>query len=175
MSEDTFRWVITGAVAIATLCILIMAGVAIALQRIVAKVQGKVNDLTDRVAPIIDTVRKIAADNAPKVNDMASSAQVIVANAKDISGEVKDQAHRFAEVGKDIADRTRSRVARADAAVDETVEQMHVAGAQAKEAVMKPVREANAVAAGIRAAVGTYISGRRTPIDHIAQDEEMFI
>jgi methyl-accepting chemotaxis protein len=175
MSEETFRWVITGAVAIATLCILIMAGVAIVLQRIIAKVQGKVDDLMDRVTPIIDTVRQMAADNAPKVNDIASSAQVIAANAKDISGEVKDQAHRFAEVGKDIADRTRAQVARADAAVDETVEQMHIAGEQAKEAVMKPVREANAVAAGIKAAVSTYISGRRTPITRITQDEEMFI
>jgi methyl-accepting chemotaxis protein len=175
MSEETFRWVITGAVIIATLCILVMAGVAVLLQRIVAKVQGKVDDLMGRVTPIIDTASRIAAENAPKVNDIASSAQVIAANARDVSGELKDQAHRFAEVGKDIADRTRSQVARADAAIDDSVEQMHVAGAQAKEAMMKPVREANAVAAGIRAAVSTYAAGRRTPIDHIPQDEEMFI
>jgi hypothetical protein len=45
-----------------------------------------------------------------------------------------------------------------------------------KIAVLKPVREAGAVLAGVKAAVASYASnGRRTPIDHIAQDEEMFI
>ena len=33
----------------------------------------------------------------------------------------KDQAHRFAEVGRDIADRTKAQIARVDAVVDETV------------------------------------------------------
>jgi len=175
MSEETFRWVVTGAVGIATLCILIMAGVALGLYKVVSKLQVRVHDLMGKAEPIIDTVRKIAADNAPKVNDIASSAQTIAANARDISGEAKDQAHRFAEVGRDIADRTRAQVARADAAVDQTVVNLHDAGAQAKEAFMKPVREANAIGAGIKAALSTYTSGRRTPIDHITQDEEMFI
>lgn len=175
MSEDTFRVVVTGAVGIATLCILIMAGVALALYKIASKLQVRVHDLTAKAEPIIETVKKIAADNAPKINDIATSAQTIAANAKDISGEAKDQAHRFAEVGRDIADRTRAQVARADAAVDQTVVNLQEAGTHAKEAIMKPVREANAIGAGIKAAISTYATGRRTPINNITQDEEMFI
>src|SRR5438045_3602875 len=118
MSEDTSRMVITGGVGIATLCIVVMAGVALALYRVASKLQVRVHDLTGKVEPILDTVKKLAADNAPKITDMATSAQTIAANARDISDEAKDQAHRFAEVGRDIADRTRAQVARADAAVD---------------------------------------------------------
>lgn len=175
MTEDTFRWVITGGVGIATLCIVVMAGVALGLYRVATKVQSRVDDLTLKAEPILETAKKLAADNAPKLSDITSSAQVIAANARDISGEAKDQAHRFAEVGRDIADRTRAQVARADAAVDDTVVQFQAAGVQAKEAMMKPVREMNAIGAGIKAAISTYAAGRRTPIDHIAQDEEMFI
>ena len=41
--------------------------------------------------------------------------------------------------------------------------------------MMKPVREATAVFAGVKAAVSTLVDGRRPTIDHITQDEEMFI
>lgn len=175
MTEDMFRWVVTSGVAIAALCIFVMAAVSVALYRVVQRMQLRVDDISSRVGPVIDTVGRLTTDNAPKLNDIASSAQVIAANARDISAEAKDQAHRFAEVGRDIADRTKVQVARADAAVDHTVEQLQAVGGQAKDALMKPVREATAVAAGIKAAVSTYAQARRTPIDHITQDEEMFI
>jgi len=175
MSEETFRWVITGGVMVAVLCIMIMAGVAFALYRIFTRLQGRVEDLSGRVVPIVDTVKKLTAENAPKLSDIATSAQHIAANAREISDEAKDQAHRFAAVGRDIADRTKAQVARVDAAVDATVEQAQVAGVHTKEALLKPVHQASAVAAGIKAAVTTYAQGRRPSIDHIAQDEEMFI
>jgi methyl-accepting chemotaxis protein len=175
MPEDTFRWAITGGVAIATLCILAMAVVAILLYRIVSKVQARVDDITTRVEPIIDTVRKLAEENASKISAVASNVAEISANAKDISNVAKDQAHRFAEVGRDIADRTKAQIARVDGVMDDTVAQMHQAGDSVKAAVKKPVREATAVLAGVRAAVITLVDGRRPTIDHLTQDEEMFI
>lgn len=175
MSEETFRWVITGGVGVSALCILVMAGAVLALYKVITKVHLRVEDLSGRVTPIIDTVQKLMAENAPRITNIANSAQVIAANAKEVSVEVRDQAHRFADVGRDIADRTRAQVARADAAVDDTVANLQVVGSQAKEAVLKPVREVSAITAGIKAAVSSYAAGRRQPIDHIAQDEEMFI
>ena len=44
-----------------------------------------------------------------------------------------------------------------------------------KEAVKRPVREAGGVIAGIKAAVSTYAHGGRPSVDHVTQDEEMFI
>jgi methyl-accepting chemotaxis protein len=175
MQEDTFRLAVTGGVAIATLCIFAMAVVAILLYRIVSKVQVRVDDITARVEPIIDTVRKLANENSPQITSVIGNVVEISANAKDISGVAKDQAHRFAEVGRDIADRTKAQIARVDAVVDETVDQVHHAGENVKTAVMKPMREAGAVLAGVRAAVATLVDGRRPTIDHITQDEEMFI
>jgi hypothetical protein len=175
MSEEAFRWVITVGVGIATLCILAMAVAAIALYRVASKVQAKVADMKTRVDPIIDTVRKVADENAPKISAITSNTVEISANAKDISFVAKDQAHRFAEVGRDIADRTMVRVARVDAAVDDTVEQVQHAGDNMKAAMMKPVREAGAVLAGVKAAVTALVDGKRPTIDHLTQDEEMFI
>jgi hypothetical protein len=175
MPEDTFRLAVTGGVAIATLCILTLAVVAILLYRVVSKVQARMEDVTARVEPIIDIVRKLADENAPKLTILTSNVVDISANAKDVSTMAKDQAHRFAEVGRDLTDRAKAQIARVDAVMDDTVEQVHQAGDNMKAAVMKPVREASAVMAGVRAAVTTLVDGRRPTVDHITQDEEMFI
>jgi hypothetical protein len=175
MPEETFRWAVAGGVAIATLCILTMAVVAILLYRIVSKVQARMDEVTARVEPIIDTVRKLADENAPKITLLTSNAVDISANAKEISELAKDQAHRFAEVGRDVADRAKAQIARVDAVMDETLEHVQHAGDNMKAAVMKPVREAGAVLAGVKAAVTTLVDGRRPTVDHVTQDEEMFI
>ena len=96
-------------------------------------------------------------------------------NARAVSAVAKDQAHRFAEVGRDIADRTKVQVARVDAAVDDTVEQVQELGTNLKSAVMKPAAEVSGVLAGIRAGVAAYATGRRPNVSRVTQDEEMFI
>ena len=115
MPDDIFRWTIAGAVGIATLCIVLMAVVSIMLYRVVSRVQSRVDDVTTRVEPIIDSVRRLTNENGPKVTAIASNAVEISVNAKEISIVAKDQAHRFAEVGRDIADRTKAQVARVGA------------------------------------------------------------
>ncbi len=175
MPEDIFRWAITGGVVIATLCILTMAIVAILMYRAISRVQSRVVELSDQVGPLIDTVKKLASENAPKITTITSNVVTISENAKDVSDVAKDQAHRFAEVGRDIADRTKAQIARVDAVVDDTVAQVHHAGHAVKTAVNKPVREATAVMAGVKAAVSTLVEGRRPTVDHLTLDEEMFI
>jgi methyl-accepting chemotaxis protein len=175
MSEDTFRWVITGAVGLSAVCFMVIAIVAVVIYGLLSRLQAKAEDLQQRVVPIVDTARRLTTENAPKFSDIATDFRDIARNAKDISGVAKDQAHRFAEVGRDIADRTKAQVARVDAAMDETVGQVQHAGTNLKAAALKPVREASGVLAGVKAAVSTLAQGRRTTIDHITQDEEMFI
>jgi hypothetical protein len=175
MSDDTFRWAILGGVAISTLCILATAIAAIAVYRLVSRLHAKAEDVTTRAIPILETAEQLTRTNAPKVSEIASNFRVLSANARDISEVAKDQAHRFAEVGRDIADRAKVQVARVDAAVDDTVDQVQHAGTNLRAAALKPVREASGVIAGVKAAVATLAQGRRPSVDHITQDEEMFI
>lgn len=175
MSDDAFRWVITAAVILSAISFLVMGGVAVALFGLVSKLRTKVEATLGRVEPLIDTARRLGDENAPKISDIATSVKHIAANAKDISNVARDQAHRWAEVGRDVADRTRAQAARVDSAVDETVHQVQHVGSNVKEAVMKPVREATGILSGIRAGVSAYMQGRRPSVDHATQDEEMFI
>ncbi|MDE3197578.1 MAG: hypothetical protein KGN84_14600 [Acidobacteriota bacterium] len=175
MSEDTFRWVVAGGVGIAALFTAVMAVAMILVYRIASKVKGNVDEVMPRVTTLLETVDGFAQENAPKLNMITTRAREIADNAKEISDVARDQAHRFAEVGRDVADRAKAQVARVDAAVDETVEQVQNAGANLKTAARKPIREAEGVIAGVKAAMSSYAQGRRPSVDHVTQDEEMFI
>jgi hypothetical protein len=175
MPEDTFRWVVAGGVTLAAICFVGMVVVALLIYKIASRVQMRVEYAVDTVEPILETARNLARENGPKLSLIATRAVEIAANAKDISDVAKDQAHRFAEVGRDAADRAKAQIARVDSVVDETVIQVHNAGDNMKAAVLKPVREAGAVLAGVKAAVTSFANGRRPTVDHITQDEEMFI
>ncbi len=175
MPEETFRWVIAGGVAIATVCMMAMAVAAILLYRVVSGVRMRVDGIAADAAPILASMRLLCSENAPTISRIATGLADITANAKDISDIANDQAHRFAEVGRDIADLARVQLARVDAAVDQTVEHLHQVSENVKTAVRKPVREAGAVVAGVKAAVSSLAGGRRPTVDRVTQDEEMFI
>ena len=82
---------------------------------------------------------------------------------------------RLGALLEDAGDRARARLAQIDETVTETVEQVGEVGGAVKRAAMRPVREANSMAAGISAAVSTFVKGRKYPPDMATQDEEMFI
>jgi methyl-accepting chemotaxis protein len=172
MSEETFRIVVTSALGVG---LLVMVGVLLMTLQIVARIRSRVDNLAETAGPLLMTVRKLTEENGPRFSDIVRHAQEISTHAADISGVAKDQAHRFAEVGRDIADRTRAQVARLDTAVDDTIDRAHETTENVKAAVLKPVREVSGIAAGVRAAVSTFAHGTRASVNYVTQDEEMFI
>ena len=88
----------------------------------------------------------------------------------------REQVQRIGDLLHDAGDRARTRLDQIDQTVENTVEQIGQAGDAMKRAVMRPVREANGLAAGISAAVSTLVHHSRKPsVDQATQDEEMFI
>lgn len=175
MPDETFRWVIAGGVAVATLSMLAMAVVTLQLLRVVSRLQQRLENMADRTEPMVDSVRYLINDNAPKVAEIMAAAQETATNAREVSIVAKDQAIRFAEVGRDITDRAKTQVARVDAVVEDTVEQVQNLGSNMRAAVNKPIAEVSGVLAGIRAGVAAYAQGRRPNVSRATQDEEMFI
>jgi methyl-accepting chemotaxis protein len=175
MSDETFRWIIAGGIAIATLSIVAMAVMMSVLYRMASRVEGRVVRVVEHAEPIVDSVRYLVNENSAKIADIVTSAQQTAANTRDISAIAKDQAHRFGELGRDVTDRAKVQVARVDAVVDETVEQVQQLGTNVRAAVMKPVNEVSGVFAGIRAGVSAYAQGQRPDVARATQDEEMFI
>jgi hypothetical protein len=175
MTEETFRWVIAGGVAIATISIVVLVVMMGLLFRTMAQLKGRMEGMADRAEPVFDSVRFVINENAPKLSEIMTATKEAASNVREISSVAKDQADRFGELGRDITDRAKVQVARVDAAVDETVDQVQNLGSNVRVAVMKPMNEVSGVLAGIKAGVAAYAQGRRPDVARATQDEEMFI
>jgi len=169
MPEDVFRWVIAGAVILACLAFVVQSVVFVLLYRVARNTQTKVMPLVDRAEPILTTTRQILEENKSRI------AEVSV-EAVEIAKTTRVQVDRIGELLSDSTDRAKARLAQIDRTVDETVEQVEQVGDAVKTAVLKPVKEVNGLMAGVKAAISTLASGNRRPsVDHVTQDEEMFI
>jgi len=173
--DTGFQWVITVAVVLACIAFLVQAGMVIAmyrtarrLQETARRVEEKVAPLTERAEALLATARQTLEETRPKLTELSNEALELAKTAR-------QQTAKIAELVEETAARARFRIAQIDERVDQTVEQVGQVGGAVKGAVVKPLREANAVLAGVRAALITYISGRRYSVDTATQDEEMFI
>jgi len=168
MSDDLFRLVIAGGVALAALCFLALTITMWILLRTVNRLKDKIEPLADKTGPILDVVRSSANELVPRMLEIST-------DAIEISKSAREQVNRVGELLKDFSDRAMAQVARIDGAVEQTVGNVQKAGETVSDVVLKPVREVNGVLAGIKTAISVYSHGRRQSVDHATQDEEMFI
>jgi methyl-accepting chemotaxis protein len=130
---------------------------------------GKVAPVADRVESVLATANRIMEETRPRISELSGEAVEIVRSGR-------EQVERIGELLHDAGDSARNRLEQIDHAVESTVKQVGQVGDAVKRAVLRPVREANGLAAGISAAISTLVHHSRKPsVDQATQDEEMFI
>jgi len=124
--------------------------------------------LFDQARTAIGNANMLIEENRPKVADITDQCSEIARTSR-------EQVDRLGALLEDAGERARARLAQIDDTVNEAVGQVGEMGGALKRAALRPVREVNSVAAGISAAVSTFVKGRKYPPDMATQDEEMFI
>lgn len=140
------------------------------------EVIGAVGTVVQQASPIVDDMRlvlsrtnQIIADSRPRIAELSDEAVLAARSAR-------EQVQEIGGVVSDFSQRARARVDQIDHSVENTFEQVEHVGDAMKRAVLRPVREANGIAAGISAAMSTLVKGpRKSSPDNVTQDEEMFI
>jgi ABC-type transporter Mla subunit MlaD len=129
----------------------------------------------DRAGPLIDQARTTLGNANLLIEENRPKVAEITDQVNEMAHTSREQVDRLSALLEDAGNRARARLAQIDDTVNEAVEQVGEVGGALKRAAMRPVREANSVAAGISAAVSTFVRGRKYPPDMATQDEEMFI
>jgi len=129
----------------------------------------------DRAGPLIDQAKTALSNANLAIEENRPRVSEITEHVAEIARTSREQVDRLGALIEDAGDRARARLAQIDDTVTDAVEQVGEVGNALKRAAMRPVREANGVAAGISAAVSTFVKGRKYPPDMATQDEEMFI
>jgi hypothetical protein len=79
------------------------------------------------------------------------------------------------DVVGDAVGRAKVQMDRAELVLDDTLSRAHETVATLHNGVMRPLREINGLAAGLRAAFAALAQGSRPTPDRATSDEEMFI
>ena len=186
-----------GVAAFSLLALVLMAcavglGAFIALKKVSAEaddIKGKVMPLVAKVEALVEQVKTITTDLTPTVKNITVKAETIAGHAEEISGMVKEKVVEFGptvtranetllsanQTVMDATSKTHEQLLRVNEMITETLDATERAGKRMVHNVTQPGREIAGVAAGVKAAVQTFLNGKgrarsTAPGEHVRTD-----
>jgi hypothetical protein len=182
MNETALLYVMTAFVIISAIALLIQAGMLAAIYKTTKSLQETINPLVPKMEsllPKLDSllpkVESLVATTTSTVEQSGKQITEITTRANDILDSTKRQLAIMEDVVGDAAGRAKVQMERVELVLDDTLSRAHETVAVVHDGIMRPLREVNGIAAGIRAALGSVARGSRPTVDRATSDEEMFI
>ena len=166
--DPTQSLVITVFVAVASLALVIQAGVFLAIYRTTRTLNQKVAAVLPKVENLLETSQKTVEEGRKQMSE-------ITAKTGEILESTRRQLAALESVVTEASEKARVQLERAELVLDDAMSRTHETFAVVHNGVMKPLREINAVAAGIRTAIRYFMTGSRSTVAQATHDEEMFI
>jgi len=167
MDQQTLLTVMTVFVCISAIALLIQAGLLFGIYKASRGMQETVQRLTPKIESVIETSRQTIEESRKHIGDITSKTNEILDTAR-------KQLKRVDEVMEDATARAHVQLARADLLIDDAIERANETVATVHGGIMRPLREIQGLAAGVRTAFVFLMRGRPNPSEATA-DEEMFI
>ena len=168
MDQQTLLIIMTAFVCVAALALLIQAGLLFGIYKSSRALEQNATRLMPKVEALVETSRVAVEDSRKQLVE-------ITTRTRDILDATRKQLVRVDEVFEDATARARVQLDRAELVLDDTMNRAQETVAMVHGGIMKPLREIQGVAAGLRAAVNYMMRGRGPSPAHAAADEEMFI
>ncbi len=168
MDEHTLLVIMSVFVAVAAIALVFQAAMLFGIFKAARAMEQKTADLAPKVEALVDSSRTAVDDSRRQIVE-------ITTRASDILDIAKKQMDRVDDMLADAAIRTSRQLDRAELVLDDAMDRAQETISAVHGGVMKPIREINGVAAGLRAALQFLMRGGRPSPDQATVDEEMFI
>jgi hypothetical protein len=162
MTDESFRIVVSAAVALAALAFIVQAGGLILLyrlskrtQRLITNFIGDVTPILARIGTAFTTAGGIMGDARPQIKELTGDT---VAISKSSRAQIEDLGNLL----HDACVRARMRLDQIDSTVEFTVGRLEHAAGAVKRAAIKPVKEVSGLAAGLSATISTLVCGSQS-------------
>ena len=167
MDEHTLLATMTVFVIVSAIALIIQAGFLFGVYKASRGMSDNVQRLMPKIESLLDTSRKTIEDSRVQIAD-------ITAKASDILETTRVQVRRIDGILEDASQRARNQLDRAELVLDDAMDRAQRTVALVEGGIVKPIREIQGVAAGIRTALLFLAKGRPNP-SRATSDEEMFI
>ena len=158
-------------VVVMTLAVTIQMGILAAMFLGMRRLQMKIETLLDRdVQPLLGEARSLIADGRKTVANLNATTE-------EVSNFARTQTGRLDGLFAEAVERARLQLVRADDIFTDALSRVEMTTEQVHRTITGPIREIQAVLAGVRTAF-EFLGGRRRPrgpVQRSTADEEMFI
>ncbi len=168
MDSNGLLYVMTAFVIIAAIALCIQAGMLAAMYRTTKSMQTQIQPLLPKVESLVDTTKTAVEQSRKQITEVTKQANEILESTKRQLAMVED-------VVSDASIRAKVQLERVELVLDDTLNRAHETVATVHEGIMRPLREVNGIAAGIKTALAYLARGNRPSPDQATSDEEMFI
>lgn len=168
MDQQTLLIVMTVFVVVSAIALLIQAGLLFGIYKSSRSLEQNATRLLPKVEALVESSRVAVEDSRRQIVE-------ITTKTSDILDVTRKQLARVDEVMEDATLRARIQLDRAEMVLDDTMNRAQETVALVHGGIMKPLREIQGVAAGLRAAMNYLMRGRNASPATATADEEMFI
>lgn len=168
MDQMTLLYVMTAFVIIAAIALCIQAGMLVGMYKTTKSLQADIKPLLPKVESLVETTKITVEQSRKQIIDITTSANEILASTKYQLAKVED-------VVTDATSRAKVQLERVELVLDDTLSRAHETVATVHDGIMRPLREVNGIAVGIKTALAFLARGNRPNVDQATSDEEMFI
>jgi len=168
MDQTTLLYVMTAFVIISAIALCIQAGMLAAMYKTTKAMQQSIQPLVPKVESLVDSAKITIEQSRQQISEVTE-------RTNDILDSTKRQLAMVEEVVTDATARAKVQLERVEMVLDDTVSRAHETIATLHGGLMRPLRQINGIAAGLRTALAFLARGERPSVDRVTTDEEMFI
>ncbi|MFN7918735.1 MAG: hypothetical protein U0Q16_01480 [Bryobacteraceae bacterium] len=168
MSSNSLLVVMTLAVTLSAIALVAQACFLFATFKAVQALRQQITVFLPKAETFLKTAEKTVQESHVQVKDVAAKATAVL-------DSTHKQLTRVDTFVGDATSRAKVQMDRMELILDDTVSRVHETVMQLNQGVLRPMREINGLAAGVRAAVQHLVKGNRPNVAAATSDEEMFI
>lgn len=168
MDPNALLYVMTAFVIIAAIALCIQAGMLAGMYKTTKAMQAQIQPLVPKVESLVETTKTSVEQSRKQIVDVTTRANEILDSTKRQLAMVED-------VVSDASARAKVQLERVELVLDDTLNRAHETVATVHDGIMRPLREINGIATGIKTALAYMARGNRPSPDQATSDEEMFI
>ena len=173
--NDSLVYLTTATLIVALVALIVQTVFIFGLVKLAKEIQQKLSTLVPRAESFLDTAEKTIADGRKQIAEVSAGANAVMTKANEILEISRAQVVRVDDLMTDASGRARVQMDRVELMLDDTLGRVQETVVTVQGSILKPIREINAVAAGLRTAFQTLARGGRPSVAQATSDEEMFI
>ncbi len=167
MDQQTLVLVMAGAIVVSAIAIVVQAFILAGVYRANRETKERITALVAKAEPALESAQKL-------LEEVRTRAGEITTQTTEVLALTRKQLVRADEFLGEATARTRIQMERLELMLDDVVGRFQATAALVESGIVRPIRQVNAVVAGIRAALAV-LAAARTTVEQATSDEEMFI